>query len=1257
MSYRFAKTLFTLVATVGLVFAGSYATAQSSVSGSVSGTVTDASGAVIQGATVTITNTDRGQDIRVIKTNSAGFYTAGSLPLGTYKVSVTAPGFKIEAVTGLVLNANDTLTVNRVLTPGGASEVVTVTAEQAQLDFETASSEGLINSEQMNEMPLVTRNYETLMNLQPGVAYGGGTDDLTRGPAGLSGASSTVNFSVNGGRSTSNNWTIDGADNVDRGANLTLYAYPSPDAIAEFKTLRGQYSAQFGRNASGQIDVVTKSGTNDLHGSAYEYLRNDYFDANGYANDFLGTHIPPYRYNVFGFSAGAPVYIPKVYNGKNKTFFFVSEEWQREINVASNVQALVPQASERNGDFTQSGQKINGVWTTAPVTVCTAYTTNPTQQANTCTAAGTQVTNFSPLAQAYMKDVYGKVPVPNVSYDEAHNLDPHTILSSFKNVINNLDSVARIDQQFGQKIQVFYRYLHDTFPETLPEGQFTTVPIPGANTTTAVNPGTQHLAHLTYVFSPTLLLNAGYAFSNGNIVSSAVGFLGSSQSPDVKAALPYPNTVGIIPTLTINGMTSLNGSVAYTDHGTNHQIFADITKTLHTHTLIAGFSYNHYQKLENNTTGTQGGFAFGTDTAFSNVPVNSNSGANEAQGFANFLTGNANGSGATSGFSQLSKDPVTDMKSALYEGFVQDNWKANPRLTLNLGVRYAYYGQPWDANGLLSNFDPDKYSASAAPTIAASGLICPTPSQVSGSPSTCNQTGSNAGLSTSPNASADYVGINYLNGMIFNGPNSANNNQASPYGNKVGAAQKTNFAPRFGFAIDVFGDGKTALRGGYGWAFDDAEVSYYETTVFGNPPAVATYSVTQTSLDSPAGGSLTAFSTSPGRVQAIPLNYKTPYVQQFSLDVQQQVTPTFMLDIGYFGDHGTHLLGAEELNQPKPGAWQGVVTPLTKNTSSTATTCDYPGTGGTTGVPAVAAFMSSTCDLVLNQIKPYLGYFAIDGLRTIFSSNYNSLQMKATKRFSGKTFIDVNYTWSRDLTNAPADYSGFIQNIYNVNGDYGRAPDDRNHVISIDGVLEEPFFRDQKDLKGRVLGGWELSGIYAIDSGLPSTVAASGGLQINYNLPGGASSFFNNATNGGYVTDNAGLSVLGNTNAGLRTNQLGNPNQAWNAGKIHNKTYENSAYPWFYTGAFAAPAPNSPVPATAKRGTIQGPGFNVLDLGVYRNFRIWERLAFQFRAEAFNALNHTNVNSIGTTATSGTFGEVTGYRDARIMQFAGKFTF
>lgn len=1237
MTKKIAIRILCLLAAVAMVLTGNSAWAQSSVSGSIGGTVTDSTGALVSGATVTITNTDRGEVIRVLTTSNSGFYTAGSLPLGTYKVTITDAGFRTEAVTGLVLHANDALTVNRTLTLGATTTVVSVTADQAQLNFEDATSQTLINATQLNEMPLVTRNYETLMNLQPGVVYGGSTDDLTRGPAGIGGASSVVNFSVNGGRDTSNNWTIDGADNLDRGANLTLYTYPSPDAISEFKNLRGLYSAEFGRNASGQIDVVTKSGTNDIHGSAYEYLRNDTFDANGFANDTLKLHLAPYRYNVFGFSFGGPVEVPKVYNGRNKTFFFVSEEWQRLLNVQTGVAGFVPQASERNGDFSQSGQKIGGVWTTAPVTVCTAYTTSPSTQKNTCTATGTQVTSISPTAQQYLKDVYSKVPVPDVNYDLSHSLDPHEILSSFRNVFNNLDSVVRIDQQFGQKLNVFYRYLHDTFPETLPEGQFTTVPIPGANTTVANNPGTQHLVHGTYTLSPTLVLNAGYAFSNGNVVSSAVGFLGSSESPDIKAQLPYADTVGIIPSIYVNGMSNLIGSVAYTDHGTNHQVFGDITKVLHQHTLIAGFSYSHYQKLENNTTGTQGAFSFGSDAGFSNVPTNGNAGANEAQAFANFLTGNANGgnTGASNGFSQLSRDPVTDMKAALYEAYFQDNWKVEPRLTLNLGVRYEYYGQPWDANGLLSNFDPAKYSASAAPTISNIGLICFT--------SPCNQTGSNAGQPGTANANADYAGINYINGMIFNGPGSANNGQKSPFGNKVGNAQKGNFAPRFGFAYDLFGNGKTALRGGYGIAFDDAEVSYYETTVFNNPPAVATYSVSQASFDSPTGGSLTNISTSPGRIQAVPINYKTPYIQQYSLDIQQQISPTFMLDVGYFGDHGTHLLGGVNIDEPKPGAWMGVVNPQTANSGCVLN-----------GVPAM---LTSSCDNVLNQIEPYLGYGDIDAMQSIFSSNYNSLQAKATKRFYGKSFADVNYTWSRDLTNAPADYSGYVQNYYNIDGDYGRAPDDRKQVLTFDGVLEEPWFRNQQDLAGRVLGGWELSAIYSVNSGLPLTVSASGGLPVLYNIPGGGTGAFNNAPNGGTMTDNAGLHILGATSTGLRPNQLGNPNKVWNAGKIHNKAYESTNAPWFYTGAFVAPAPNSPNPGNARRGTINGPGFNALDLGVYRNFRIVERLNFQFRAEAFNAANHTNVQTVGTSATTGTFGEVTGYRDARIMQFAGKFTF
>ncbi len=1235
MSFGFTKCIVVLTVATGLALTGSYAAAQA-VSGNISGTVMDSSGAVIQGATVTITNTDRGADVRVLATNAAGFYTARSLPLGTYTVKVSNTGFKSEEVTGLVLNANDTLTVNRTLKPGGANEVVSVTADQAQLDIQDATSSTLINSTQLNELTLITRNYETLMNLQPGVSFGGSSDQLNRGPYSPTGGSSTVAFSINGGRTTSNNWTIDGADNLDRGANLTLYTYPSPDAIAEFKTLRGQYSAEFGRNASGQIDVVTKSGTNAIHGSAYEFIRNDYFDANGYLNNALKRPITKYRYNDFGFSLGGPVYIPKLYNGRSKTFFFASEEFLREVTYTTGT-AIVPTAAERTGDFSNSGYYNSAAkqWTTGPVQVCTSFTYTASSQTSACNSAGTQVTALSPTAQAYLKDVYKIIPAPQSATDLTNNIDPHTLTSTIPNRFDNVNTVIRIDEQVGQKMSLFYRYLHDTYPTFLGSGGFVASPIPGLSATISNNPGTQHLGHGTYIFSPTLLANFGYAYSNGSILNTPQGALLSSASPDINVPMPYTSTAGVVPTIAVSGMTTLGGGVVYVDHGINHQVFGDVTKTLHTHTFTAGFSYNHYEKVENNSGGgNQGSFGFTNDSQYSNLPQLVTqagiTGATEVQAFANFLLGNAN-----TGFSQQSKNIQVDVMSNLYEGFLEDDWKVNPRLTLNMGVRYSYFGQPFDGNGNLSNFNPSTYSVANAPTIAANGLICFT--------GTCNQTNSNAGLSTSPNANADYIGPNYINGLIFGNPTSANKSQSSPYGNKVGAAGKYNFAPRFGFAYDLFGNGKTALRGGYGWSYDQAEVSYYETTIFNNPPAVATYSQTNAVLDSPSGGATsTTPSSSPGRIQALPLNFQTPYVQQYSLDIQQQLTPSLMFDIGYFGTHGTHLLGAMNINQPVPGSWIGKVTP-----TSASSGCVISGT---------PAFLNSTCDRVLNQIKPYLGYFAIDSMRSIFNSNYNSLQAKVTKRFYGKTYIDANYTWSRDLTNAQADYSGFIQNIYNINGDYGRAAVDRTQVLNLDGVLEEPFFRDQKDLKGRLLGGWELSAIFSVNAGLPLTVSGSGGSQINYNLPGGAASIYNNATNGGVVTDNAGLSVLGNTNAGLRPNQIGDPNSG-NGIKIHNKNYASSASPWFYTGAFAAPSPSSPVPGSAKRGTIQGPGFNRLDLGVFRNFRIYDRLNFQFRAEAFNAPNHTNPQTVQTSATASTFGQVTGYRDARILQFAGKFTF
>ncbi len=1190
--------------------------------GSISGTVRDASGAVIKGATVTITNTDRDAVERTMTTSSAGTYTAVSLPLGNYSVKVVDAGFKTEDVTGVVLHVNDALTINRTLVPGNESEIVSVSADRAQIDLEDATSAGLINGAQIKELPLSFRNYELLMQLQPGVSFGGASDQLYVGPATPSGSSNQVNFSVNGGRNTSNNWTIDGADNVDRGANLTLLTFPSVDAIAEFKTLRGQYTAEFGRNASGQINVVTRSGTNNIHGTVYEFFRNDVLNANTWGDKLVTpfTARPKLRYNDFGGTVAGPVYIPHVYNGHDKTFFFFSEEARRLIQYVPGT-ALVPTDYERTGDFSNAYYLVPGSTTNyarGPVTVCTAYGAG-----GACTAFGTKVASIDPTAAAYIKDVFSVIPLPPSAADVNAGLDPHTLTSNVPNILNDNQILARVDHAVGSKLNVFYRYIHDSFPTSAGGGTFNATPIPNVSNTITDAPSTQHLGHGTYVFSPTLLMDIGYAYSNNRLLTTPVGVFTSAGAPDVRPNLPYANLLGVIPTISLTGLTGLGSTGIYHDNDTNHNAFGNVTKVMGRNTVIVGATYDHYQKLENKVGGNQGAFTFTTGTPTAPTIAGNNTALSADLSTANFLLGNA------SNFTQNSTAITANVQENVLEAYVQDNWRITPRLTLNLGVRYSYFAQPTEGGGRANNFDPTTYSAARAPTITSTGLVCLV--------APCaNADGLNSGV---PNGSADYVGNNYINGLIFGTPSAANNNQASAYGNKIGAAQKNNLAPRFGFAYDVFGDGHTSFRGGYGWAFEESEVSFYENEDFSNPPAVAPYSNAPASFSSPTSGTLsTAINTSPGEIYATPTHYQTPYIQQYSLDVQQELTSSFLLDIGYFGTHGTHLLGLENIDEAVPGAYVGKLSPL-----DIASTCTLTEPNTTVAIPA---FTSSTCERGLNQIRPYLGYNDIEAVRSIFSSNYNSLQVKATKRFSGQSLIDVNYTWSRDLTNAPSDYSTPPQNIYNVNGDYGRATDDRTNVLAIDYIFELPWFKSQKGLVGHLVGGWETTGIFALNSGLPLTVTESAALTINY----GETSPYNGQNNGGVVSDASGIGILGTTLTSLRPNMVSDPNSG-NGIAIHNK------FQWFNRTAFVTPTPQSAAVGNEKRSVINGPGFNRLDVGLFRNFKIHEGLAFQFRAEAYNVANHTNFQGIGTAATSTNFGQVTSARDNRIMQLAGKINF
>lgn len=1170
MRFSFSRWVSALTCAVLLSASTLVATAQN-VTASISGTVTDPSGAVVPKATITITNTDT-NTVRTLEASGSGAYSAPSLPLGTYTVTIEAPGFKKQTVTGLVLHVNDAATVNGNMAVGSSGDEISVAADQVQLNFENATVSGLINGTQMRELVLNNRNYEQLVALQPGVAYGGTSDQLYIGNSLPGGTTATVAFSINGGRSSANNWTIDGTTNVDRGSNLTLLSYPSIDAIAEFKTLRGTYTAEFGGAASGQINVVTRSGTNSLHGTLYEFFRNDVFNANAWLNKNVPNPAnfgkrPALRYNDFGGEIAGPIVIPHIFNGKDKAFFMFSGEYRRVINYSAITNTGVPTATERQGNFATP--------------VCTSVSNT-----GTCNSTGTTVA-INPTAAAYVKDMFtpdgSKIPLPIVT-----GTDPtgHTILSNQRAVYNENQEIARIDYSATKTLLLTGRMIYDEIPTVEPGGAFTSASsLPGAGTTAneshTNSPGHNYLGRFTWTATPKLVVEGGYDYSYGAIISTPTGYIARSMSPDINPTLPFDSkALGIVPTISMSGGGGPNvtSSGQYNVISKDHNVFGQATRSIGGHTLIAGATFHKYLKSENATTSNAGTFTFNA----TGLPSGSGT-QNYTQTWANFLSGYA------ASFSQASLAITPALHSNIFEAFVQDNWKVNPRLALNLGVRYTYFQQPTDSNNYLDNFDPSTYVASKAPTLDTNGLICVTGAACTGG--------------VTPNPSADYVTNNgallLMNGVILATPGSFGHQ--SPYGNTIAKQHNLNFAPRLGFALDVFGDQRTSLRGGYGISFDSTLFGTYEQNSFANPPYVQTFSYANVNFNNPAATSASTTATpSPGALRGTATDFKTPYTQQYSLGIQQQMPLGMVLHVDYVGNHQVHQLGIIDINEATPGAYVNA------------------------GLGIAAGGVTTANSPKLNLIRPYKGYNAINVVQNIFGSNYNSLQTQLQKRFRDSSLIDINYTWSKALTDNQTDRSTAVQDRTNIRGEYGLAQIDRRNIFTADFVYVLPFYRDQKGFIGHIAGGWQLSGIAAINSGLPFTPTTSS-------------------------VDPGGLGFLGASSAGGRPDQVGNVNDG-----VGLKTKTK----WFNTAAFAAVPAGLARPGNSHRGVIIGPGFQRYDLGLMRNFKLAEGKFLQFRGEGFNVFNHTNFATIAVAQTTpSTFGTVTAARDNRILQVALKLNF
>lgn len=1222
------RSMFVALVAVALSLIGASAAFGQEFTGNIVGTVRDSNGAAIAGATVTITDPTKRVAVRNLTTNEEGEFSAPNLLVAAYDITVEAPNFKKSVQKGVKVDVGQRRSVAVVLEAGRIEEIVTVQADAVAVETTSTQASTTINGDQVRELAINNRNFIQLMLLAPGVSH----DEPDFVPTGTTNQETgTVNIqsiSVNGARSSANTYTVDGADITDRGSNLTLQAYPSIDSIAEFRVLRSLFPAESGRSGGGQINVVTRGGARTIHGNLFEFVRNERFNANDYISNSspglastLGRECDdgtisfstaasdcklrrrPFRYNNFGWTLGGPIYFLRtgerdpndsVFAKIPNTYFFYSQEFRRDTR-APVFASTLPTAALKQGIFT--------------VPVCLQAT------GSTCTTilpAGSPITSLRPInatAQQYVNLIYNNIPLPNSGVAGSFTAN-YPIGSNLK----FQQDVIRIDHNHGAKTQIFYKFQNDKIPTLDGNAIFGSGSgIPDVSTLDTNSPGKAHTFQYTHVVSPKLIWQGRFTYGWGAIKTTDIGLIALARSP-ITPNLPYARTKDRVPSITGNGFTGLVGQGQYDNFSYKANFAGDVTWIRGSHSMKFGAIYSLYRKNENNLAGNNEGIfnAFLTPGATASiVPTGGNS---TQQLWANFLLG------TNVGFAQASFDYTADLRQRTIEAYAQDEWRLTRRITVNYGVRYSYFGAPYDKNGRLTNFVPELWQASQAPAVTGAGVRVP-------------GTG------------------NYCNGMIVNAnpapllsPVPGCTPTASPWGKYVVDVNKTDFAPRVGIAYDVFGDGRTAIRAGYGMYHEQVLNGFYLSNIGINPPFQQTCTVASgATLDNPA--SLCAFvaSNNPPSIRAVEPHFKTPYYQHWTADIQKQFGRNTAVTVGYYGSKGTHLIGGYEMNLLAPGS------AIARGAQGCATGTTYFGGPGVTLGPcqvAGQAFFSSAAEAILQQIRPYRGYQSITMIQTRYGSKYHSLQVQGTHRFSGTSQAGVAYTWSKALSNNRTDRSNAPQNSYDIGSEWGRAALDRRHVLTVNYTYEAPWFKEQHGFVGKALGGWQVSGIATYQSGLPFTPTVSG-------------------------YDPAGLGLLPPPLTVARPNMTCDPNVG--GARTRLQWFNTACFqltPTLTTGVYANTVGNGGI------GTVDGPPTTRFDLTLSKNIR-WggehRKYRLQLRAEAFNILNHTNFRGLnaavwtpstapvafGGTCTSGcsVFGSVSSVRDPRNMQLGAKFYF
>lgn len=1165
------------------------------------GTVTDPSAAVVAGATITIHSDDTGADVRTVTTSASGSFNITNLPAGRYTVTVKNAGFQAYVAKSVILNVAEKHTLDVVLKTGQASETIEVTAENTPIQTTTAEESGTVTGDQVRELALNNRNFEQLILLQPGVS------NQLPDKVGF-GLANNTSISVNGARTGANNYTVDGADINDSGSNGTLLNTPSIDAIQEFTLERSNYDASFGRSGGGQVVLATKSGSNQFHGSAYEFNRNNFFNANtfgGRASIAAGTPlsssntVPIERYNDYGFTLGGPLFIPKVFHpAKDKTFFFWSEEWRKASTPATN-DITVPTTGQLGGafpwvldtnptspNFNLYVNQVPVFANTLPAGCVTSTAANPNSITST-TAQTSTISLATPGCISQNASVYLKsIIAPNPANDSTGT----QLITNYSSLNNFRQDIIRLDQNVGDRVRVFARYMEDVVPQNSPFSLWGGNNYPGVETTSINAPGRNLVVNASATLSPKIVNEVEFVDAWGAINATLNGI---ANSPAFTSQLTnnttYSDPYGRAPNVSIGGLTGLgNGSAPYFERNIDRNIFDNLSIQHGSHTFRVGVTAMWMQKTEN---GDGGAASF-------NFVDNTAPGVNGDSSFANFLLGQADS------YTQQSKDTIPHLRYVNFEFYGQDDWKVTRRLTLNLGLRYSYFPSPTDSNNTLVNFSPLLYQAANAPVI---------------DPATGNMTG--VTVSGNPVSTGTYG-----NGLIAPTGGACSAAQAiastvtcSPYGSRVNPSANNNWGPRLGVAYDPFGNGKWAIRAGFGLFYDRSLNGIWEQNAFNDPPLVQTAKKINTVnvdnlnlFDNPTSGA--------GSTNFAPTNltstgnptFKVPEYLDYNLSVQHEIMPNTVLEVGYVGTKGVHLLGDIDLNQP-----------------TVATIQANPGED-------------------VNALRPFVGYGAITSRMPVYTSNYNSLQVSLNRRLSHGLTLGASYTWSKLLTTNPQDRSLATYNSYNLLQSYGPSTLNTPQMFVLSYVYQLPFYKGQNTMLGRIAGGWELSGITTIQSGQSLSITQN---NDPFSLVTTTSSTLTctiTATNPTCPLYPGGLGMSRGSTVQIRADQAGDPHGPKTAAEFFNTAAFTQA-----VGHFGSSRP----------GTILGPGLQVWDISLIKNVRFAERVGLQLRLETFNTFNHGNPSSIDTSVNDGpafggsSFGTVNGWHDPRNLQIGAKINF